>query len=137
MTVAAGAMAMAQPARRQGMAMMPSGELPMPLLGAELILDQVETGVVVTDRQGNLTYANAFAVTLFGFPDTAAHLVGRPLLSLGFEADNVRRAQTWAARSCAAGRGRAHSRARGSTDPGSSSARRPPRCAIHRARSPE
>jgi PAS domain S-box-containing protein len=85
---------MAPPARLGGMGMMPSGELPMPmpLLGAELILDQVETGVVVTDRQGNLTYANAFAVTLFGFPDTAAHLVGRPLLSLGFEADNARRA---------------------------------------------
>ena len=32
---------------------------------------------MVTDRDGNLLYANPYAVALFGFPDHAAHLVGR------------------------------------------------------------
>jgi PAS domain S-box-containing protein len=55
------------------------------MLDAKAVLDQVDTGVVVVDRQGNLLYANPFAVGLLGFPDDAKHLVGRPLLSLGFE----------------------------------------------------
>jgi PAS domain S-box-containing protein len=75
----------------------PAGEVARPsLLRAEAILDQVETGVVVTDRQGNLRYANACAVELFGFPDDAAHLVGRSLVSLGLEEGDARRAQNLA-----------------------------------------
>ncbi len=63
-----------------------SGEVAVqPMLGAQSVLDQVDTGVVVVDRQGNLLYANAFAVALLGFPDDARHLVGQPLRSLGFE----------------------------------------------------
>ena len=57
-----------------------------------MVLDQVETGVVVTDRLSNLLYANAFAAELFGFPADAAHLVGRPLLSLGFEDEDLGKA---------------------------------------------
>jgi PAS domain S-box-containing protein len=75
----------------------PSGEVALePLLAAEAVLGQVETGVVVTDRQGNLRYANAFAVSLFGFPDDAAHLVGTSLVSLGFEEGDARKAQNLA-----------------------------------------
>ena len=56
-----------------------------PAPGPADILAQLEAAVVVTDRDGNLVYANPFAVRLFGFPDEAAHLVGRSLASLGFE----------------------------------------------------
>jgi PAS domain-containing protein len=62
-------------------------------LDADAVLDQIETGVVVIDRQGSLLYANACAVTLFGFPDEAEHLLGRPLVSLGFEEGDARKAQ--------------------------------------------
>src|ERR1700739_3410439 len=85
--------------------MTPSGDLPHPLLTAGDWLDQVSSGVVVIDRDCALLYANAFAVTLFGFPDDSAHLAGRPLLSLGIEqsdaatvqhmADNVLRGWPW------------------------------------------
>ncbi len=61
-------------------------------LGADEVLDNAEAGVVVTDRLGNLQYANSFAVTLFGFPDDGAQLVGRSLLSLGFEEGDLRKA---------------------------------------------
>ena len=61
-------------------------------LGADEVLDHAEAAVVVTDRLGNLQYANSFAVTLFGFPDEAGHLVGRSLLSLGFEEGDLRKA---------------------------------------------
>jgi PAS domain S-box-containing protein len=53
-------------------------------LPAETILGQVAAAVVVTDRAGNLLYANPFAVALFGFPADAGKLLGRPILSLGF-----------------------------------------------------
>jgi PAS domain S-box-containing protein len=69
------------------------------------VLEQVATGVVVTDRDCALLYANSFAVALFGFPDDSAHLAGRPLLSLGIEqsdaatvqhmAENVLRGWPW------------------------------------------
>ena len=49
------------------------------------ILDQLHAAVVVTGTDGNLLYANDYAVRLFGFPDQAAHLVGQSLASLGFE----------------------------------------------------
>ncbi|HEY7144845.1 MAG TPA: SpoIIE family protein phosphatase [Streptosporangiaceae bacterium] len=63
-----------------------------PLLAAADILAQVETAVVVTDEQGNLRYANSFAVALFGFPGGPASLTGRSLQSLGFEDGDARRA---------------------------------------------
>jgi PAS domain S-box-containing protein len=75
------------------------------LLTAGEVLDQVATGVVVTDTKCALLYANSFAVSLFGFPDAPAHLVGRPLLALGLEqgdeatlqhmAENVVRGWPW------------------------------------------
>jgi PAS domain S-box-containing protein len=76
-----------------------------PLLTAGDVLDHVSVGVVVTDRACGLKYANQFAVSLFGFPDDAEHLAGRPLLSLGIEqsdaatvqhmAENVLRGWPW------------------------------------------
>jgi len=78
---------------------------PQAQLTASDVLEHVSTGVVVTDRDCALLYANSFAVTLFGFPDEAEHLMGRPLLSLGVEqsdaatvqhmADNVLRGWPW------------------------------------------
>ncbi len=59
------------------------------LLTASEVLDQVSTGVVVTDASCALLYANSFAVSLFGFPDDPAHLVGRSLVSLGLEQGDV------------------------------------------------
>ena len=52
-------------------------------LPAQTILAQISAAVVVTDRQGNLLYANPFATALFGFPD-GGKLLGRPVLSLAF-----------------------------------------------------
>jgi PAS domain S-box-containing protein len=72
----------------------PSADLAAPAeLGANSVLDQVETGVLVIDKQGNLRYANAYAVTLFGFPDDAAGVVGRSLVSLGFEDGDARKSK--------------------------------------------
>ena len=71
-----------------------SGEVALqPMLGAAAVLDQVDTGVVVVDCRGNLLYANQFAVALLGLPDDARHLVGRPLLSLGFDEADADQAQ--------------------------------------------
>jgi len=55
------------------------------LPGPADILEQLEAALVVTGVDGNLLYANPYAVRLLGFPDDAAHLVGRSLASLGFE----------------------------------------------------
>ncbi len=66
-------------------------------LGPADILEQLETAVVVTDRGCNLLYANAFAATLFGFPDHPARLVGRSLVSLGLEEGDARRVNDLAA----------------------------------------
>jgi len=55
------------------------------------ILEQLQMAVVVTDRGCNLLYANSFAASLLGFPDDPAHLVGRSLISLGFEEGDARR----------------------------------------------
>jgi PAS domain S-box-containing protein len=77
------------PVKRQGDATVASVVTRM---GPGDVLDQAEAGVVVTDLLGNLQYANSFAVTLFGFPDDAGHLVGRSLLSLGFEEGDLRKA---------------------------------------------
>jgi len=74
-------------------------------LPAETVLGQLEAAVVVTDRLGNLMYANAYATRLFDFPGDASELVGRSVLSLGFEhgelgiaaelARQVRRGRSW------------------------------------------
>ncbi|HEY2577951.1 MAG TPA: SpoIIE family protein phosphatase [Streptosporangiaceae bacterium] len=61
-------------------------------LPADTVLDQVETAVVVTDRLNNLLYANAFAQRLFGVSADAHQLVGRPVLSLGFEVEDLSKA---------------------------------------------
>ena len=66
-----------------------AGVRPVPT--AADILEQLETAVVVTDEGGNLQYANAHAVKLFGLPDHAVHLVGRPLVSVGFDDGDARR----------------------------------------------
>ncbi len=65
--------------------MRPLGDAPLPSLTASDVLEQVATGVVVTDRDLALLYANDFAVSLFGFPDDSRHLIGRSLVSLGLE----------------------------------------------------
>jgi PAS domain S-box-containing protein len=61
-------------------------------LPADTVLGQIEAAVVVTDRLSNLLYANAFAAKLFDFPDAPERLVGRSLLSLGFEEQDVGKA---------------------------------------------
>jgi PAS domain S-box-containing protein len=61
-------------------------------LPAETVLGQVEAAVVVTDRDSNLLYANPHAAQLFGFPDEPERLVGRSLLSLGFEEQDLGKA---------------------------------------------
>jgi PAS domain S-box-containing protein len=61
-------------------------------LPPETVLRQIEAAVVVTDRQRKLLYANAYAARLFGFPDVPDRLVGRSLLSLGFEEQDVGKA---------------------------------------------
>jgi PAS domain S-box-containing protein len=61
-------------------------------LPAESVLDQVETAVVVTDRLNHLLYANSFARKLFGVSADAQQLVGRPVLSLGFEVEDLGKA---------------------------------------------
>jgi PAS domain S-box-containing protein len=60
-------------------------------LPAQTILAQISAAVVVTDRQGNLLYANPFAVALFGFPDRGK-LLGRPVLSLAFSGGDAGKA---------------------------------------------
>ena len=47
---------------------------------------------MVTDQQSNLLYANAYAAKLFDFPDAPERLVGRSLLSLGFEEEDLGKA---------------------------------------------
>lgn len=61
-------------------------------LPADTVLDQVETAVVVADRLNNLLYANAYAQKLFGVSADAHQLVGRPVLSLGFEVEDLSKA---------------------------------------------
>jgi PAS domain S-box-containing protein len=61
-------------------------------LPPDTVLGQIDAAVVVTDRQSNLLYANAYAVKLFGFPDSPERLVGRSLLSLGFEEEDLGKA---------------------------------------------
>ncbi len=60
-------------------------------LPAQTILAQISAAVVVTDRQGNLLYANPFAAALFGFP-AGGKLLGRPVLSLAFSGGDAGKA---------------------------------------------
>jgi serine phosphatase RsbU (regulator of sigma subunit) len=55
---------------------------PAALLTADAILGQIEAAVLVTDRLGNLRYANAYAAGLFGLPDDPGWLAGLSILSL-------------------------------------------------------
>jgi PAS domain S-box-containing protein len=68
--------------------MTPEEPFRAPLTDSE-VLAQMATGIVVTDPDCTLLYANSFAVSLFGFPDDPAHLVGQSLLSLGIEQGDV------------------------------------------------
>jgi len=61
-------------------------------LPPDTVLGQIEAAVVVTDPQSNLRYANAYAARLFDFPDAPERLVGRSLLSLGFEEEDLGKA---------------------------------------------
>jgi len=61
-------------------------------LPPDTVLGQIEAAVVVTDRRSNLRYANAYAAKLFDFPDAPERLVGRSLLSLGFEEEDLGKA---------------------------------------------
>src|SRR5262252_986873 len=61
-------------------------------LPPDSVLGQIDAAVVVTDRLSNLLYANAYAAKLFDFPDTPERLVGRSLLSLGFEEEDLGKA---------------------------------------------
>jgi PAS domain S-box-containing protein len=61
-------------------------------LPAEAVLGQIDAAVIVTDRLSNILYANAYAAALFDVPDDPECLVGRPLLSLGFEDEDLGKA---------------------------------------------
>jgi PAS domain S-box-containing protein len=61
-------------------------------LPAAQVLGQIEAAVVVIDRLGNLLYANDFGMALFGFRGQAADLVGRSVLTLGFESGDLGKA---------------------------------------------
>src|SRR6266851_8443428 len=61
-------------------------------LPAETVLGQIAAAVEVTDRLSNLLYANSFAVRVFGLPEDPVQLVGRPLLSLGFDDGDIGKA---------------------------------------------
>src|ERR1051326_4931359 len=61
-------------------------------LPPDTVLGQIEAAVVVTDKQSNLLYANGYASRLFDFPDIPERLVGRSLLSLGFEEEDLGKA---------------------------------------------
>ena len=55
---------------------------PAALLTGDTILGQIEAAVLVTDRLGNLRYANSYAAGLFGLPGDADRLAGLSILSL-------------------------------------------------------
>ena len=61
---------------------------PAAFLTADTILGQIEAAVLVTDRLGNLRYANSYAAGLFGLPGDAGGLAGLSVLTLmGGEAE--------------------------------------------------
>jgi serine phosphatase RsbU (regulator of sigma subunit) len=58
-----------------------------PYLPAELVLRQAEIGVIVTDRRGNVLFANEYVALLLRLPGDAARLAGQPMHALGFIPD--------------------------------------------------
>jgi PAS domain S-box-containing protein len=60
-------------------------------LTSDTVLGQIEAAVLVTDEFGSLRYANSYAAALFDFPG-AEDLVGRSILSLGFEDEDLGKA---------------------------------------------
>ncbi len=58
-----------------------------PYLPAELVLRQAEIGVIVTDRQGCVRFANEFVARLLRLPDDPSLLAGKPVHALGFIPD--------------------------------------------------
>src|SRR5487761_1424937 len=56
-------------------------------LPAELVLRQAEIGVIVTDRQSNVLFANEHVTRLLRLPADAAKIAGQPLHALGFIPD--------------------------------------------------
>ena len=70
-----------------------AGTASWPLLATDVVLGQIEAGVIVMDLDGCLQYVNDFAVSLFGFPDDAQHLAGQRLVALGFEEGDARKAR--------------------------------------------
>ena len=55
-------------------------------LPAEMLLDQAEMAVIVTDRRCNLLYVNAYAARLLGVAGDARRFIGQSVLSIGFGA---------------------------------------------------
>src|SRR5450755_5089751 len=55
-------------------------------LPAEMLLDQVEMAVIVTDRRCNLLYFNAYAAQLLDVRGDAIRFTGQSVLSIGFAA---------------------------------------------------
>ena len=53
-------------------------------LPAEMLLDQAEMAVIVTDRRCNLLYVNAYAARLLGVIGDARRFIGQSVLSIGF-----------------------------------------------------
>jgi PAS domain S-box-containing protein len=70
-----------------------------PAFTSDVILDQVETGVLVVDHYGNLRYVNSFASSLFGFADPQ-QLTDQPFRSLGFEEDDLGKVQNLERQAC-------------------------------------
>jgi serine phosphatase RsbU (regulator of sigma subunit) len=58
-----------------------------PYLPAELVLRQAEIGVIVTDRQGSVLFANEYVTLLLRLPGDPARLAGQPMHALGFIPD--------------------------------------------------
>jgi serine phosphatase RsbU (regulator of sigma subunit) len=55
-------------------------------LPADMLLDQAEMAVIVTDRRGNLLFINPFAARLLRVPGDPSRFIGQSLLSLGLAA---------------------------------------------------
>src|SRR5215469_10782768 len=58
-----------------------------PYLPADLVLRQAEVGIVVTDRHGNVLFANEYIALLLRLPGDVASLAGQPMHTLGFIPD--------------------------------------------------
>ena len=55
-------------------------------LPAEMLLDQAEMAVIVTDRRCNLLYLNVYTARLLGVPGDTGRFIGQSVLSIGFAA---------------------------------------------------